>query len=99
MSAASAQTRGKRATIVALLALAVAAAVVAGAAAASSPATFDGGFVAADTYPSFVANDHTAYAVRLVAHGLDPDAAYRLRIGFVDPDGTDGRGPRLHLEP
>ena len=100
MPAATAQTRGKRVAIVALLAFAAAGVVVAGAAAlASPPATFDGGFISADAYPSFVANDHTAYAVRLVAHGLAPDAAYRLRIGFEDPVGTAGADRGLVWNP
>ena len=81
-----------------LLAMAAAAVIIAGAAVsapASSPATFDGGFVAAQDYPSFVANDHSVSAVRFVAHDLSPETAYQLRIGFADsgpPPGGADRG-------
>ncbi len=83
-----------------LLAVAAAAVIIAGAAVsapASSPATFDGGFVAAQDYPSFVANDHTASAVRFVAHGLSPETAYQLRIAFADSGTTTGGTDRGFL--
>ena len=50
----------------------------------------DGGFVAAQDYPSFVANDHSVSAVRFVAHDLPPETAYQLRIGFADSGPTLG---------
>ncbi len=82
-----------RRAIAVVLALAAASAIAASVAVsvpAAPSAVFDGGFVAADDHPSFVANDHSVYAVRFVAHGLAADTAYRLRIGFADPDATSG---------
>ena len=87
------RTRVGRVAFVGLLAVATAAVIIAGAAVsapASSPASFDGGFVAAQDYPSFVANDHSVSAVRFVAHGLSPEATYHLRIGFAGFDPLSG---------
>ena len=87
------RTRVGRVAFAGLLATAAAAVIIAGAAVsapASSPATFDGGFVAAQDYPSFVANDHSVSAVRFVAHDLPPETAYQLRIGFADSGATLG---------
>lgn len=83
-------TRGTGAATVGLLALAAVLTIMAAAPLASaSPPSFDGGVGAEADHPSFVANDHSVYAVRFVAHGLTPAAAYRLRIGFaIAPDSA-----------
>jgi hypothetical protein len=93
MSVTRSRTRVGRVASAGLLAVAAVTVIIAGAAVsapASSPATFDGGFVAAQDFPSFVANDHSACAVRFVARGLSPETAYRLRIVFADPGTTPG---------
>jgi hypothetical protein len=79
-----------RVAIVGMAALAAAFAVTASAAApeAAAPAGFDGGFISAADHPSFVANDHSVYAVRVVAHGLSPATVYHLRISFAVASGS-----------